>query len=59
MSKKKEPIKSSDTLPEDGRGRKKKLEVPVIWFILLHLSLVVNSLAGAASKMAKTGFSLH
>ena len=52
MSKKKEPIKSSDTLPEDGRGRKKKLEVPVIWFILLHLSLVVNSLAGAASKMA-------
>ena len=30
----------------------KKLEVPLSWFIILHMSLVVNSLAGVASKMA-------
>lgn len=29
-----------------------KLEVSFKWFLILHLSLVVNSLAGAASKMA-------
>lgn len=29
-----------------------KLEVSLKWFLILHLSLVVNSLAGAASKMA-------
>ncbi len=33
-------------------GRKGKLEVPVLWFFFLHVSLVINSLAGAASKMA-------
>ncbi len=27
-------------------------EVPVKWFILLHLSLILNSLAGTASKLA-------
>lgn len=27
-------------------------EVPLKWFLLLHLSLVVNSLAGTASKLA-------
>ncbi len=27
-------------------------EVPLKWFILLHLSLVLNSLAGTASKLA-------
>ena len=27
-------------------------EVPLKWFVLLHLSLVVNSLAGTASKLA-------
>ncbi len=27
-------------------------EVPLKWFILLHLSLVINSLAGTASKLA-------
>ncbi len=27
-------------------------EVPLKWFILLHLSLIVNSLAGTASKLA-------
>lgn len=35
-----------------SQKRRKKLEVPLHWFIILHLSLVVNSLAGAASKMA-------
>lgn len=29
-----------------------RLEVSLKWFLILHLSLVVNSLAGAASKMA-------
>ena len=29
-----------------------KLEVPLKWFLFLHLSLIVNSLAGVASKMA-------
>ena len=27
-------------------------EVPLKWFILLHLSLILNSLAGTASKLA-------
>ena len=27
-------------------------EVPLKWFVLLHLSLVINSLAGTASKLA-------
>ena len=27
-------------------------EVPLKWFLLLHLSLIVNSLAGTASKLA-------
>lgn len=27
-------------------------EVPLKWFILLHLSLIINSLAGTASKLA-------
>ncbi len=29
-----------------------KLEVPWTWFLILHISLIVNSLSGAASKMA-------
>lgn len=29
-----------------------KLEVSLGWFLILHLSLIVNSMAGAASKMA-------
>lgn len=33
-------------------NKSRKLEVPLIWFLILHLSLVVNSMAGAASKMA-------
>lgn len=43
----------SKQTPETKRsGRKGKLEVPLKWFIILHLSLVVNSMAGVASKMA-------
>ena len=37
---------------EELAGRKRKLEVPWKWFVILHLSLIVNSLAGVASKMA-------
>lgn len=32
--------------------KRRRLEVPLKWFLILHLSLVVNSMAGAASKMA-------
>ena len=32
--------------------KKKQLEVPWKWFLILHLSLIVNSTAGIASKMA-------
>lgn len=32
--------------------KERKLEVPLKWFLILHLSLIVNSMAGAASKMA-------
>lgn len=34
------------------KKKKNRLEVPLKWFLILHLSLIVNSLAGAASKMA-------
>lgn len=34
---------------ERGKG---KLEVPFLWFLILHMSLVINSLAGVASKLA-------
>lgn len=34
---------------EQGKG---KMEVPLKWFLILHVSLIVNSMAGAASKMA-------
>ena len=40
-------------MPEETKpGRKKGLEVPWKWFVILHLSLIVNSMAGVASKMA-------
>ena len=32
--------------------RKERLEVSLKWFLILHLSLMLNSLAGTASKMA-------
>ena len=41
--------------PEDycmNETKKSRLEVPLKWFLILHLSLVVNSLAGTASKLA-------
>ncbi len=34
------------------KKKKSRLEVSLKWFIILHLSLIVNSMAGAASKMA-------
>lgn len=38
---------------ETGTPKKRgKLEVSLGWFLILHLSLIVNSMAGAASKMA-------
>ncbi len=32
--------------------QKKQLEVPLKWFLILHVSLIINSLAGVASKKA-------
>ena len=29
-----------------------KMEVPIKWFLILHLSLLLNSMAGVASKFA-------
>lgn len=55
MLKKREKEKETEKVyPETPEKRKKggKLEVSLQWFLILHLSLVVNSLAGAASKMA-------
>lgn len=37
---------------KDGKKGRFVGEVPLKWFLLLHLSLVVNSLAGTASKLA-------
>ncbi len=40
---------------ENGQleGKKKgHLEVPLKWFLILHLSLIVNSFAGTLSKLA-------
>ena len=37
---------------KDGKKGRFVGEVPLKWFILLHLSLVINSLAGTASKLA-------
>lgn len=39
-------------LKKNENKKGSKLEVSLKWFLILHLSLVVNSLAGAASKMA-------
>lgn len=36
----------------DMSKRKERLEVSLKWFLILHLSLMLNSLAGTASKMA-------
>ena len=40
---------------EERSGAKKhrmKLEVPLKWFLILHVSVLLNSLSGVASKMA-------
>lgn len=37
---------------KDGKKGRFVGEVPLKWFILLHLSLIINSLAGTASKLA-------
>lgn len=53
---KKKKKQEEPVLSQPGTVQKKKtggkLEVSLKWFIILHLSLVVNSMAGAASKMA-------
>lgn len=52
--KKKKPEEMAVSQTEVLQKRKKggKLEVSLKWFIILHVSLIINSLAGAASKMA-------
>lgn len=52
--KKKKPGEMAVSQTEALQKRKKggKLEVSLKWFIILHVSLIINSLAGAASKMA-------
>ena len=57
MKKQKKNLTKKDVLSAQAgegaaAGRKGKLEVPILWFFFLHVSLIVNSLAGAASKMA-------
>lgn len=42
-------------MPKNGHEqgeRRRWLEVSLKWFFILHLSLILNSLAGTASKMA-------
>ncbi len=36
----------------DSKQRKRGLEVPVMWFFLLHASLLLNSISGVMAKMA-------
>ena len=52
--KKKKPEEMAVSQTEVLQKRKKggKLEVSLKWFIILHVSLIIKSLAGAASKMA-------
>lgn len=40
----------ADVTQKKPGGR--RLEVPLHWFLILHISIVINSLSGAASKMA-------
>ena len=37
---------------EQGKKKKRGLEVSLLWFLILQISLVIKSLAGSASKMA-------
>lgn len=54
MRKKKTEGSGAESREQSLRTPKKrgKLEVSLGWFLILHLSLIVNSMAGAASKMA-------
>lgn len=50
---KKRPAGKAPCAPQAEKKKKRgKLEVSLPWFLILHISLVVNSLAGSASKMA-------
>ena len=50
--KKHEEMAVAQTEALQKRKKGGKLEVSLKWFIILHVSLIINSLAGAASKMA-------
>ncbi len=47
----KQEVFMPDKLPEKA-GKKHKLEVPWKWFLILHISVLLNSMSGVASKMA-------
>ena len=36
----------------DGQKKKNKLEIPLFWFFILHLTLILNSTTGVVSKFA-------
>ena len=36
----------------DGQKKKNKLEIPLFWFFILHLTLFLNSTTGVVSKFA-------
>ncbi len=40
------------TEPNKKPKTKNKMEVPIKWFLILHASLLLNSMAGVASKFA-------
>ena len=50
--KKHEEMAVAQTEALQKRKKGGKLEVSLKWFIILHVSLIINSLAGAVSKMA-------
>lgn len=55
MRKKKKKHEEMAVVQTEALQKRKKggkLEVSLKWFIILHVSLIINSLAGAASKMA-------
>ena len=36
----------------DGQKKKNRLEIPLFWFFILHLTLFLNSTTGVVSKFA-------
>ena len=36
----------------DGQKKKNRLEIPLFWFFILHLTLILNSTTGVVSKFA-------